>query len=94
MQLQTIEIAERVTLAGGYSAERQLWCAVVGRALQDALDQIATIPAPAERQKIREDARDWFVSNGREFRIACESAGYDPDYLRTRILSLIAAAAA
>jgi hypothetical protein len=74
------------------SAERQLWCAVIDRALQDALDRVATVSGPAQRQRLREDARDWFRHNGREFRIACEGAGYDPDDLRSRILSLIASA--
>lgn len=81
------------TKAERNSAERQLWCAVLDRALQDAMDRIATVSGPVERQKLREDARDWFLRNGRDFRAACESAGYDPDYLRTRILSMISAAA-
>ena len=71
------------------SPERQLWCAVIGRALHDATDNIATVSGLAERFNIREDARAWFLDNGNDFRIACESAGYDPDYLRSRILSLI-----
>lgn len=81
------------TKAERNSAERQLWCAVLDRALQDAMDRIATVSGPVERQKLREDARDWFLRNGRDFRAACKSAGYDPDYLRTRILSMISAAA-
>ena len=73
----------------GNSAERQLWCAVIGRAVQDATDHIATVSGPVERQRIREDARTWIVRNGLDFRLACESAGYDPDYLRARILSMM-----
>ncbi|MGO8920217.1 MAG: hypothetical protein ACLQJR_30325 [Stellaceae bacterium] len=73
------------------SAERQLWCAVIDRALHDAMDSVAAVSAPGERLKIREEARRWFLRNGSSFRIACEGAGYDPDYLRTRILSLIGA---
>lgn len=89
MQVQAIETFDRGT-AADHSAERQLWCAVIDRALHDALDHIATVSGPAERRKIREDARGWFLRNSREFRIACESAGYDPDDLRPRILSMIA----
>jgi hypothetical protein len=70
------------------SPERQLWCAVVGRALQDALDRIATVSAPTERQKLRRDALSWFAGNGNEFRAACERAGYDPDFLRSRVLTM------
>lgn len=89
MQIQIIEGSDRARVEN-HSAERRLWCAVINRALQDAVDRIATVSGPVQRRKIREDAREWFVRNGREFRAACESAGYDPDYLRSRILSLIA----
>jgi hypothetical protein len=75
------------------SAERQLWCAVLDRALQDAMDRIATVSGPHERQKLRQEARDWFLRNGDDFRAACESAGYDPDYFRSRALSMIEPAA-
>ena len=76
-----------------HSAERQLWCAVLDRAMQDALDRIATVSGANERQKLRQEARDWFFRNGDDFRAACESAGYDPDYLRSRVLSMIKPAA-
>jgi len=75
------------------SAERQLWCAVLDRALQDAMDRIATVSGPHERQKLRQEAREWFLRNGDDFRVACESAGYDPDYFRSRALSMIEPAA-
>ena len=89
MAIQSIGTADRATLESR-SAERQLWCAVIDRALQDALDRVSAVSEPTERHKIREDARIWFIRNGQEFRVACESAGYDPDYLRSRILTLIA----
>lgn len=76
-----------------HSAERQLWCAVLDRAMQDAMDRIATVSGTHERQKLREEARDWFLRNDVDFRSACESAGYDPDYLRSRVLSMIKPAA-
>lgn len=76
------------------SAERQLWCAVIGRAVQDATDHIATVSGPVERQRIREDARAWILHNGLDFRAACHSAGYDPDYLRSRILTMMETVAA
>jgi len=79
---------------GAHSAERQLWCAVIERALHDAMNQIATVSGPSERRTICQDARNWFAGNGGEFRAACEAAGYDPDYLRSHILSLIDGAAA
>jgi hypothetical protein len=73
------------------SAERQLWCAVVDRALEDAMNRVAAASGPRERLKLSREARQWFVLNGTEFRIAAESAGYDPDHLRSRILTMIPA---
>jgi hypothetical protein len=69
--------------------ERQLWCAVIGRALNDALDAVSAASGASDRMRIREEARTWFMRNGQEFRAACESAGYDPDYLRSRFLKLM-----
>jgi hypothetical protein len=70
--------------------ERQLWCAVIGRALDDAMDHIATVSGPNERLNIRNEARAWFHGNGPDFRVACESAGYDPDCIRSRVLTMFA----
>jgi hypothetical protein len=91
MHVQVSESFEHAARADR-SGERQLWCAVIDRALHDAMDRVAAVSEPTERLKIREDARRWFLRNGNSFRIACEAAGYDPDYLRLRILSLIGAA--
>lgn len=71
------------------SAERQLWCAVLDRALEDAMNRVAAVSGPRERLKLCREARRWFALNGTEFRLACESAGYDPDHLRSRILAMI-----
>jgi len=73
------------------SPERLLWCAVISRALQDALNDVATVSNPPQREKIRADARDWFIQNGADFQAACNSAGYDPHVLRPRVLRLIGA---
>jgi hypothetical protein len=72
------------------SAERSLWCAVVSRALADASDPVVAASSPEERQKLRAEARRWFILNGSEFRLACEAAGFDPDHLRSRVLAIIA----
>ena len=71
------------------SAERQLWCAVIGRALNDALHTVGAATGEVQRDRIRDEAREWFLRNGGDFRAACESAGYDPDYLRHRFLKLM-----
>jgi len=90
MSFHLLDGGDRDGRMASHSAERQLWCAVIERALHDAMDQIATVSGPAERRTIRQDARDWFARNSGEFRAACEAAGFDPDYLRSHILSLIA----
>ena len=72
------------------AAERQLWCAVLGRAVQDATDHVGAVSEPEMRRRIRDEARRWFKTNCADFRHACESAGYDPDYLRVRVLAIMA----
>lgn len=72
------------------SRERQLWCAVVGRALEDALGQPGGIAGTTARRRAVDEARDWFVRNGDDFRRVCDAAGYEPDLLRRRALKLIA----
>jgi hypothetical protein len=77
-----------IVRADGSGAARQLWCAVIGRAVLDATDRVGATSNTGERRRIRDDARLWFTANNADFRHACESAGYDPDYLRLRVLAL------
>ena len=88
MRMPASDTIERHDMAT-QGPERQLWCAVLHRALQDATDRIATVSGEDERMRIREEARNWFLRNGYDFRIACEAAGFDPDYLRCVVLPLI-----
>jgi len=74
-----------------HSRERQLWCAVIDRAFQDATRRgIGWAPLTKEQLREREEARHWFTGNSGHFRHACESAGIDPDLLRKRVLQMIA----
>jgi hypothetical protein len=68
------------------SPERQLWCAVLDRAIQDAADHVAAAGSDPARRRLRSDAQRWFVENGTDYRYVCESAGIDPDELRARML--------
>jgi hypothetical protein len=72
-----------------HSPERQLWRAVISRALQDALNDVATISSVPQREQICSDARRWFVANTHDFQAACNAAGYDPSAVRQRVLRLI-----
>ena len=68
--------------------ERQLWCAVLDRAMQDAADRVGAVGSDPVRRRLSSDARRWFAENSRDYRYVCESAGIDPDELRSRMLHL------
>ncbi len=70
------------------SPERQLWCAVIWRALQDATAHVGMVADASEQERLREDARRWFAANDGDFRAACNSAGYDADLVRNHALRL------
>jgi hypothetical protein len=76
---------------GGFP-ERQLWCAVVERALQDAVGLTATSARDEARRRERQDALRWFLDAGHDYRMACDAAGIDAEHLRNRVLMLAAKA--
>jgi len=69
------------------SPERQLWCAVLDRAIQDAADRVGAVGSDPVRRRLSSDARRWFLENTPDYRYVCESAGIDPDELRSRIMN-------
>jgi hypothetical protein len=69
-----------------HSRERQLWCAVIFRAVQDATQSLEGTELTPERQRQRDEARRWFAENGRDYEYACESAGLDAEFVRARVL--------
>lgn len=72
---------------GEHSRERQLWCAVVYRAVQDATQAYRGPGGPTLAQlRERDEARSWFADNSEEYCYACESAGLDPDFVREHVL--------
>jgi hypothetical protein len=69
--------------------ERDLWAAVIQRAVLDATGSLRD-------QKTKshiEPAREWFRRNGRDYRSVCALAGVDPDALRDRVLAKLEAPA-
>lgn len=60
------------------SSEQLLWQTVIEKAFIDA-----TNPEPANADDIREKARasSWIRNCGRDFRLVCDWAGMDPDFL-------------
>jgi len=73
-------------MRGGGFPERQLWCAVVERAWQDAVGAAAGPPRDEPHSRERREALQWFLDNGHDYRLACDAAGIDPDDLRHRVL--------
>jgi len=71
-----------------HSRERQLWCAVIERAVQDAIRPDGPGATAPEHVRQREEARRWFADNSHDFRSACDAAGFDPDFLRDRVLRM------
>jgi hypothetical protein len=71
------------------SPERQLWCAVIQRANNAALGYVGAVSGTTERRRASGSAREWFVKNDRNFRLACEAAGFDSERLRQAALQLI-----
>ena len=69
-----------------HSRERQLWCAVIGRAVLDATWPDGPTGITRERARQREEARRWFVDGGHDFCVACEVAGFDANTLRNKML--------
>ncbi len=94
MQAVAVEYIGRSEQVLHESPERQLWCAVISRALADAMDDVATVSSLPQREQIRQDARSWFVRNDADFQAACNAAGYDPGVLRPRVLRMIGAGGA
>ena len=68
--------------------ERQLWCAVVERALQDAIGPAAMSARDELRRPERQDALEWFMENGHDYQLACDAAGIDAEYLRHHVLTV------
>lgn len=72
------------------SGERALWRAVVDRAFLDA----ALVPAEGRRgnedRRHRDTARQWLSGNSQDFRIICDAADIDPDYVRRKAAAVMA----
>lgn len=77
-----------------HSRERQLWCAVIERAVEDATRRAGWSSLSREQLRDRQEARRWFAENGAHYRMACDSAGIDPDLLRKHVLRMSEAAEA
>jgi len=79
---------DRVTLP-----EKDLWVAVLCRAVLDACKGPPMLNMDLKCNRShkniytydRDQARHFFIEGGSHFRLICEMAGRDPDYVRTKI---------
>ena len=83
---------ERVTLP-----EKDLWVAVLCRAVLDAckgppdldMTRAANITHQNHYHYDRDQARHFFIEGGSHFRLICELAGRNPDYVQERVRTVI-----
>ncbi len=83
---------EKVTLP-----EKDLWVAVLCRAVLDAckgpprldMTRSANITHKNHYHYDRDQARHFFIEGGRHFRLICEMAGRNPDYVQDKIRKVI-----
>ena len=83
---------DRVTLP-----EKQLWVAVLCRAALDAckgppaldMTRKANVSHRNNYQYNRDQARHFFIDGGYHFRLICDLAGRDPDYVQQRVRNVI-----
>ncbi|MGB3043911.1 MAG: hypothetical protein WBB98_12070 [Xanthobacteraceae bacterium] len=64
--------------------DRQLWCAVISQAIEDA----TTLRTSKEALRDKQEARAWLVGMSIDFVQACSLAGIDPEALRDRAIAL------
>ena len=84
--------ADKVTLP-----EKDLWVAVLCRAVLDAckgppdldMSRAANITHKNHYHFDRDQARHFFMEGGSHFKLICEMAGRNPDYVQTRIRKIL-----
>lgn len=78
-------------------SERDLWCAVISRAINDATlgdfrpsrDSISEFTeSPADQLAARESARNWFRTGDEDFDLVCSLAGLEADAVQERACTL------
>jgi hypothetical protein len=72
------------------SKEKDLWCAVILQAIEDAIEP-SQCPA-YQRSLLRDQARIWLTHPNKHFRDVCNLAGMDAEQVRTRAKLIIAEA--
>ena len=79
------------------SPEKELWVAVLGRALLDAFREAPNLNLNLRMNRThdmyykynRDQARHFFLEGGEHFKEVCEMAGRDPLYVQQKVRKLI-----
>jgi len=79
------------------SPERDLWVAVLGRALLDAFQDAPNLNLKLKMNRThnmyfkynRDQARHFFLTGGDHFREVCEMAGRDHTYIKEKVRKLV-----
>lgn len=69
-------------MSHGTQNPRDLWVAVVVRAILDATGTPVGIRSPGDVRYAQLSAQSWLEDGGADFREVCEMAGIDPEALR------------
>jgi hypothetical protein len=66
---------------------RQLWCAVINQAIEDAMSKRTSSNASMSRQlrNNQQSALRWLLDGGKDFAAVCALAGLDPEAVRDRL---------
>ena len=88
---------ERISAVKADLPEKDLWVAVLTRAVLDAvkgppdldMTRRANISHKNYYKYNKHQARHFFMEGGKHFREICEMAGRDPDYVRAKITKII-----
>lgn len=70
-------------------SDRQLWCAVISQAIDDAACSIGPRNRKSRNVEIRR-ARDWLTKPNEDFADVCRLAGYEPDRIRAQVIKCLA----
>ena len=77
------------SIGASLEPEIALWRAVVLRAMKDASGLIDTSHVKTQKaiENVIRNAQGWFRGNSEGFRLICDAAGFDPDYVRRKALA-------
>lgn len=68
--------------------ERGLWLRVILQAITDAQGKSVGI-RPQKKLIVQQEAIKWFMRDGKDFQQVCLMAGYEPEWIRDKVMVLL-----